>query len=453
MERNRSLQIFHILILLTTVFGVASIALFILMFCAKSMIVSTQLLNQRIELHSTMGLEKAEVTLQEILNAHAKTIARETYSRIQEDLMRPDAPSLSEQDALRLYRLRYGEALADTLKPELLAEELGKRFADEKGDVTFATAAQPEFENRFDEETGEIRGVDLNHVLLIYTYPGGHEKQAEVSYHFALPNATFYNGCDGLFDYSMIGEKGIYFTGKTSSVVGNIFAGTHSAEEYRKAEAGYGERKIYGGINLMATQLGVEADTVISTGDINIKGSFAAFGTEEKPIAIYANEINEITGYFMRTNYTLSGAAYPRNGEAYTESVELIESAARDLNNFNYYYDSENDETYRGRYRKILSNTDVTLSGDFTGVVMTSGNVIVEADCNVEGLIYSLDRIYVRGNNNIVSNRDVLRRIIEEERAQTDADKTFQLQEYLDGLTSRGMEPCSEEMVAYTITN
>ncbi len=451
MEKRRSLDSFHILVLLTAVFGMVCIVLFVLMFLARGMIVSTQLLNQRVEMKSTMGLDQAEAALKEILNETAKDTAAQVYVRVQEELMKPDAPSLSEEEALRLYRLRYCEALSETCTLPLLSEELKKRTKEEKGTVELF-GKEPDHEILFDSEQGEMTAYAIKNVNIAYTYLDSYRKEAGLDYTIALPSATFYNGNDQLFEYSLIGKKGIYFTGSTSSVVGNLFAGTHSAEEYRKAEAGYGERKIYGGINLMATQLGVEADKIISEGDINLKGSFAAFGTDEKPVSIYANEINEIAGYFMHTNYTLVGNILARNGEAYTEAVELVDAAAGNLDNFSYYYDSENDETYRGRYRKILSNTDVTLSGDFTGAVMTSGNVIIEADCNVEGLIYALDRIYVRGNNNIVSNRDIMRRIIEEECAKGDADPVFLLKEYMGGMVYRGMEPCPTEMVAYTIT-
>lgn len=452
MERYGSRQVFHILILLTTVFGLMSIGLFVLMFAARSMTVSTQLLKQRVEIRSTMGLEEAESELKDILNVHAREAAERVYVQTQEELMKPDAPSLSEQEALNLYRLHYCEALKVECTADVLAEELARRFDPKKGDARLNEDADTSFEICFDESGQDMTACALRNVTLTYSYADSYEKTASLDYTFALPEATFYNGNDLLFDYSLVGKKGIYFTGNTSSVVGNIFAGTHPAEEYRKAEAGYGERKNYGGINLMATQLGVEADRIISTGDINLKGSFAAFGTEEKPIDIYANEINEIAGYFMHTNYTVFGREHPRNGEDYTEAVELIDTASGELESFNYYYDSENDEAYRGRYRKILSNTDVTLSGDYTGVVMTSGNVIIEADCNVEGLVYALDRIYVQGNNNIVSNRDVLRRIIEEECGAVDPDPAFQLKQYMGGMVYRGLQPCPEEMVAYVIT-
>ncbi|MBO4903536.1 MAG: hypothetical protein J5518_12170 [Lachnospiraceae bacterium] len=452
MGLRRERQIFRILILFTTVFAVLCAAFFVLMFCAKSMTVSTQLLAQRIEIRGIMGLDEAERTLMDILNEHAHTVAAQTYAQTEAELARPGFASISEQEALQLYRLRYAEGLEELCKPELLQQELTGRFQAERGEVTLDTSSAPEFELCIDEQSHEITGCVLKDVTLLYTYAGGFEKRNCLDYTFSVPSGSFYDGNDTLFEYSLIGRKGIYFTGKTSSVVGNMFAGTHSAEEYRKAESGYGERGIYGGINILSTQVGIEADTVVSTGDINLKGAFVAFGTDEKPIQVYAGEINELAGYYLHTDYTLNGKINARNGEKYKEAVDLINTAEGKIDEFNYYYDTENDETYLGQYRKILSNTDVTLSGDFTGTVVTSGNVIIEADCNVEGLIYAGDRIYVQGNNNIVSNRDVMRRIIKEECAKENADPQFQLREHLGGITYKGMEKCEEEMVAYVIT-
>lgn len=442
---------FHILIFITTTFAILSAMMFALMFCAQSMGVANQLLSQRIELRGAIAITDAEEEVKDILNGHAVQIAEETYAQTAGELL-SESVSRSEDEALQMYLERYAQALSEVCRTGRLQEELSARLEVEKGTIRLDDTEEPEFEIITDEQTGAIQGCELKNVSFLYTYADRYEKRGMVDYRIDVPYGTFYDGNDQLFEYSLIGRKGIYFTGQTSSVVGNLFAGTHSAEEYRKAEASYGERGIYGGINLMATQLGIEADTVVSTGDINLKGSFAAFGTEEKPIRIYAGEINELAGFYMRTNYTLNGEAHQRNGLDYEEAVTLINKAEGKIGEFNYYYDTENDDTYTGQYRKILSNTDVSLAGDFTGTVMTSGNVIIEADCNVEGLIYAGDRIYVQGNNNIVSNRDIMRRIIEEESSREDADPTFQIREYLGGITYKGMAPCPEEMVAYVIT-
>ena len=103
------------------------------------------------------------------------------------------------------------------------------------------------------------------------------------------------------------------------------------------------------------------------------------------------------------------------NEEHYEDIIRLINSVAGSIDDISSVYDSGTDAAYPGSLRKIISNEDVTISEDYTGVVITGGNVIIEAGCNVEGLVISGDRIYVYGNNNIVSSRDVVRKVLEEE--------------------------------------
>ena len=132
----------------------------------------------------------------------------------------------------------------------------------------------------------------------------------------------------------------------------------------------------------------------------------------------------------------------------------MVTEAIKFLPSIEHYYDSENDVSYEGKYRKILSSTDVTVSSDVTGIIMTPGNVIIEEGVNVEGLILSGDRIYVQGNNNIVASVDVMRGIIKEELYQevyvyknpvTDEERALNklhllVKDYLGGIEYRGIK-------------
>ena len=217
--------------------------------------------------------------------------------------------------------------------------------------------------------------------------------------------------------------KGTYITGQTSSFVGSMYAGTHEFEEGREAEVIYGEKDPYGGFNFLTTQAAVFADSLITTGDINLKGAFVLFGSEDDQISIYANTINDIENYPSKTEYTIYGDSFLRDGstafvneEHYEDIIRLINSVAGSIDDISSVYDSSKDPSYRGSLRKIISNEDVTVAEDFTGVIITGGNVIIESGCNVEGLVISGDRIYVYGNNNIVSSRDAVHKVLEEEK-------------------------------------
>ena len=136
------------------------------------------------------------------------------------------------------------------------------------------------------------------------------------------------------------------------------------------------------------------------------------------------------------------------------ESAEKkpVMQAMKEFENIEYYYDSENDWAYTGKYRKIISSTDITLYDDVTGIVITPGNVIVEENVNVEGLIICGDRIYIQGNNNIVSSPEVLRGIVKEEiyqdcyvdepASQRDnmTNIHLKLTDYLGGIEYRGVK-------------
>ncbi|MCR5791515.1 MAG: hypothetical protein K6G83_16685 [Lachnospiraceae bacterium] len=265
-----------------------------------------------------------------------------------------------------------------------------------------------------------------------------------------VPGVQFYSGNDTIFGFAMLAGKGIYMTGRTSSVMGDIYAGTHPVEEYRQAELRYGEKGSFGGINILATQLGVEADTIITTGNINVKDSFVLFGLEDKPVTIYADAINRPAGFESLRQVTVYGeTVFDRNDPAYLSLLSEIESGMSRLSELYDYYDSDNDRSYTGSCRKILSNYDIILSRDFVGAAVTSGNVIVESGVNVEGIIIAGDRIYVQGNNNIVSNEELLRTLIDEEyeKGQQESGKeedefavSHDMKDYIGDIRFRGIE-------------
>lgn len=444
---KRETDSFHAIFFLTAIFLMLVVLFFVFTFSARSIIFSKDLLNQKIEVRGVQCLEEAGHTLTGIINDRAHSAAENEYNSLMNELHSEGAESLSEKEALVKYREEYINALENSLSVELLSSALSKKYSPTEGKLEIDSENKPVFQTVFDEETGEMSRIILQNLTLKYSYGNSYTKSKSYDFEIDIPYGTFFDGNDELFDYSMISQKGIYITGQTSSIVGNVFAGTHAASEYRKAESGYGEREIYGGINILSTQLGMEAEKVISTGNINLKGSFAVLGTEEEPITIYAGGINELSGFFMNTSYNLNGNLKPRSGSEYEDAVKLVNASKGSMEGFSLYYDSNNDEAYTGKYRKIISGTDVNIEGDFTGVIITGGNVIIEADSNVEGFIYAADRIYIQGNNNIVSNRDIMREIITEEINREDFDPAFMVSEYLGGLKRSGMEECETYMV------
>lgn len=444
---KRETDSFHAIFFLTAIFLMMVVLFFVFTFSARSIIFSKELLNQKIEVRAVQCLEEAGHTLTEIINDRAHNEAVNDFNSLMTQLHSEGAESVSENEALLMYQNAYRESLEKSLSVEQLSAALNIQYSPSKGSVEIDTESIPSFETVYGEDTDELTRIIFRNLTLKYSYGSNYTLSKSYDYEIDVPYGTFFDGNDELFDYSMIAQKGIYITGSTSSIVGNVFAGTHAASEYRKAESGYGERDLYGGINIMSTQLGLVADKVISTGEINLKGSFAVLGTDEEPITIFSGGINELSGLFMDTSYILCGDLKPRSGSDYEEAVRLVNSSKNSMEGFSLYYDSNNDETYSGDYRKIISGTDVNITGDFTGVIITGGNIIIEADSNVEGFIYAADRIYIQGNNNIVSNRDLMRDIIMSEAEDEGTTPDTNISKYLGGLKKSGMEECEEFMV------
>ena len=285
----------------------------------------------------------------------------------------------------------------------------------ETGSIVIADAPPPTLSIDYDETSAVLKEIGFKDVILGYMKDGMVIEQKSCTFDISVNEVGFAPHPVRISDYSMAGSKGIYITGGTSSVVGNIYAGTHEFDEGSEEEAVYGEKDPYGGINILTTQLGIYADTIASSGDINIKGAFVIMGSEEEPVLIYANALNDIESYPDKTEYTITGHVFKRDGasgftdpEYYEEITGVMNRFAAELNGITDTYSSSEDEDYTGEYDLIISPEDVIIDKDLTGAVLTSGNITVRNGVNTEGLLAAGGRIYIEGNNNIVSNSEIV---------------------------------------------
>ena len=292
--------------------------------------------------------------------------------------------------------------------------------------------------------------IYLKNVAVDFTYDSGYKREIMFDVFDEFNDIVLYDENPELFTYSMIADKGIYITGKTSTIMGNVYAGTHAPSELRKAEALYGESSSYGGINIMSTQVAIDSDRIVSEGVINMKGAFAVFGTEDSPVTISAKGISETDNIASKNIYALFGDIAD---DDISKERAMCAEAMKYFGSIEHYYDSDNDHSYLGQYRKIISSTDVTVKSDVTGVIITPGSVIIEEGVNVEGIILSGDRIYIQGNNNIVSSVEVLRGLLKEElyteayskeEYATDEERALNsihlnMKDYVGGIKRRGI--------------
>ncbi|MCR5508134.1 MAG: hypothetical protein K6F34_05555 [Lachnospiraceae bacterium] len=439
----------------------AIVALFLLAITAMSVVfvyaqtvnITKDLMKKRTGVRVDNRLEEAAGIVGESVASDCKRISEDVYSLMLLKLRSEEGADVQALNAGRrdAYFKQYienlravydldGASLAAVLEPYLPKEEGGvMKIASDPG---------PEFILDYDESACEIKQCFINNIVIRYYIDDVAVSERTCIANIGAPDVAFSDETVNFYDYSLVAMKGMYITGQTSSFVGSMYAGVHEFEEGREAEVIFGEKDPYGGINFLTTQAGIFADSIITTGDINIKGAFVVFGSEDDKISIYANTINDIENYPSKTEYTINGDKFLRDGsveftndEHYEEMIRLINSTSTRVRSISSYYSSDDDATYTGRYSKIIANTDVTLTEDFIGVIITSRNVIIEDGCNFEGLIIAGDRIYIYGNNNIVSNREVIRTFINEEKAKDTSvsGNSIRVTDYLEGLSDHGV--------------
>lgn len=389
------------------------------------------------------------------LSIDAKNCSQNAFDAIKAVTDNPSYSSLNESDLEEYFRIGYYNKLCELLgdSSSEITSSLG-HYIDitEHPNISILPSPSTKLSKKLDN-TGKIIEIRLLNVTIAYEDPVIGSRTDTLSYVIEIPDVTFYTGNDELFDYCMVAKKGIYITGSTSSILGDIYAGRHTIEESRDSEKIYGEVGTYGGLNVLSTQLGVNANKIICDGDFNINGSFVILsGENDNELICYGERLNDLDSFSQKAMYSLDGIFYSttKNNERtlndfYSYQNTIFESMSK-LGDIEIYYDTANAEGYAGAYRVIMSNSDIEIKNDVTGIVMTPCNVIIGNDVNVEGLIICGDRIYARGNNNIVANKDVLRKIISFELNSDYGMKAF---DYLGGIAASGITDPDYYVIPY----
>ncbi len=400
------------------------------------------------------ALNDTAQVLQEKVQSSSEAAAEDVYSVMLLKLRDEEGASVETLNTGRkaAYYRQFIDRMNSMYGPNMLVETLsGYLPGSEEGRYEIASEPKPEFVLDYDESSCRIRQCVITGIVIRYIVGDTVVSEKDCVCNIAVSDRAFSDESANFYDYNLVGMKGIYITGQTSSFVGNMYAGTHEFEEGREAELAFGEKDPYGGINMLTTQAAVHGDSIVTSGDINLKGAFVLFGSEDDEISIYANTINDIENYPSKTEYKINGNTFLRDGSVeftneahYEEIINMISSMADVIDDISIDYRSTDDPAYTGRYSKIISNKDVTLTGDFSGVIITAGNVIIENGCNVEGLVIAGDRIYIYGNNNIVSGREVVHGIIDDEASAPAASISAnglsrRISDYIGALPAQGV--------------
>lgn len=394
-------------------------------------------------IRSVQALNNASDRIMRGITDIAREAGQQQYDQLVELATVEDDSRLSESDLEYYFRRGYVNKVKDALGDGPQICDKLDSFLGEDGakQVSVINSEDTVLEEEKDDD-GNTISLRIKNVMIACDNPEAGGRSETISYSIQFPDAVFHAGNDELFKYCLIAGKGLYITGRTSSFIGDIYAGDHTPEEVREAEIEYGETGTYGGINILSTQLGIRSDRIISRGDININGSFVVFDANSESLDCYAQRVNEMQGFSKKAQYTLEGTFHQiqamREDEltGYLDAVRSVETALSDLKEIPIYYDSENDVGYAGRYRKLVSDKDIEIRNDFTGIVATPANVIIHKDVNFEGILLCGNRVYMMGNNNIVANPVVARSVIASE---IKGDYGFRIMDYIGGMKKPGL--------------
>lgn len=423
------------MILMIVLFSMA-----LLVFSGKAMSFYKVYVKQTSTIKGIQSLNEASNAIIKELSRDAKNCGIQQYDILMDVINGKNAISISEKEVDRYYRSGYYVRLEELIgyNPEEISSYLNRALENNGIDSVKVTDGKNMAIIKEVDDSGEVLNIKLQNVTLEYTDPVVGTRTDTLSYSFGIPKATFYTGNDEIFDYCMIANKGIYITGATSSIIGDLYAGGHNKDDFRDTEKAYGEVNNYGGLNILSTQLGVNARRIVSEEDININGSFVIFSGEDgNELVCFGKHLNDIDGFAKETMYFMDGIFYStiKNDESvmttYNDYINSAKESLGKLNDIEIYYDSKNEEGGFNPYRVLMSDSDIEIKNDFTGIVLTPCNVIIDNGVNFEGLILCGDRIYVRGNNNIVANRDVIRAIMDFEENVGTGMRAI---DYIDGI-------------------
>lgn len=161
----------------------------------------------------------------------------------------------------------------------------------------------------------------------------------------SVPTLRFFDNHDYLWDYAVIGNEGVYVsstnpdTPTVTTIHGNVFGGAGTDSTLAGT---YGQKEVYGGLNVYAATLSLSGETIISGGDVNLKRAvlnvegltagkmanfwagtinLAADGTKANVFSAYGNLFldNDLEINSSNSKVTLKGNYYGYNNNYITK--------------------------------------------------------------------------------------------------------------------------------------
>lgn len=187
-----------------------------------------------------------------------------------------------------------------------------------------------------------------------------------------VPTLRMFDDHDYLWDYAIVGNKGVYVTDTgsgtgASSVAGNLFAGVGDGAADTDV---YGQKKVAGGLNILNSTMNLHGETIVSAGDVNIKNGTLDIG----------------------------GLGADRQADLWAGNINLAKGP--DANQFSMY-----GNTFLNNDLEINSdNSKVVLGGNFYGY---NNNFVTEESLKQDREHARSSSILVNGRKNILDVKDL----------------------------------------------
>lgn len=108
----------------------------------------------------------------------------------------------------------------------------------------------------------------------------GYEAAITTDIVIEVPYINFFRDSSRIFDYALVGNKGIYFSNSSKNVWGNVYAGYDDSETASNQNT-FCNIDVGGGLNFYQSNITLDSPYVVTKGDINIRDSVVNMGTVE----------------------------------------------------------------------------------------------------------------------------------------------------------------------------
>lgn len=193
-----------------------------------------------------------------------------------------------------------------------------------------------------------------------------------------VPKIKFFEDSSRLFEYALIGNRGVYFQEGSRQVEGNVYAGSCDSGMDPNSGANqalFRNEDVYGGLNIYQANVTFSGNYLVSAGDINIrKSSVEIQGVEDSAGAaqIWTESIRTVEGRNKNTpeepsSLNVDGILYVAN------DLEL--NARKSQVNLKGGYYGYNNGRYETKEKKNLESQYITSPGHTqSSAIIVNGN-------------------------------------------------------------------------------